>query len=58
MFDVSSNTEDKYYQRYKDFQSESAQHFKLYLEAIDFDDDGISDDVEENNFRTVEFIKV
>jgi len=58
MFDVSSNIEDKYYQRFKDYRGMHAESFKLYLQALDTDDDGEVDDFEENNFRSVEFIKV
>jgi hypothetical protein len=58
MFDVSSNTEDKWYQKFKDYRGNFSESFKLYLMAIDTDDDGEDDAIETNRYRTVEFIKV
>ena len=57
-FDVSSNVDDKWYQKYKDSKMMFGSAFKLYLQAIDTDDDGINDEAENNNFRNVVFRKV
>ncbi len=58
MFDVSSNVDDKWYQRFKDYRDMYNEAFKLFLLALDSDDDGIEDDNEANNFRTVMMVKV
>ena len=58
MFDVSSNVDDKWYQKYKDYQDEYGQAFKLYKLSLDSDDDGIEDNVEKNFYRTVRMVKV
>lgn len=58
MFDVSSEVDDKYYQRYKDYMDEFGEAFRLYLLSIDSNDDGIEDVNEKNLFRSSELIKV
>ena len=58
MFDVSSNVDDKWYQRFKDYRDMYNEAFKLYLLAIDSNDDGTEDNYEANNFRTVSLVKV
>lgn len=58
MFDVSSNVDDKWYSRFKDYRDMYSDAFKLYLMAIDENDDGEASSVEQNNFRTVTLQKV
>lgn len=58
MFDVSSETDDKYYQRYQDYLSEFAEAMRVYLLSFDSDNDGKEDIAEKNGFRTSQFIKV
>lgn len=58
MFDISSNTDDKWYGNFRDYQGMYGGAFKLYLMAIDTDDDGKDDAFEVNQIRTSRFIKV
>ena len=58
MFDVSSETDDKYYQRYNDFMDEFGEAFRLYLLNIDTDNDGVQDTHEANRIRSVSIAKV
>jgi len=58
MFDVSSNVDDKWYQKYADYKAFYGEAFKLYLLSLDFDDDGKKDPEEQNYYRTVRMQKV
>lgn len=42
-FDVSVNTDDKYYQRFRDYEGMYGMAFKLFRMSLDKDDDGIAD---------------
>ena len=58
MFDVSTNPQDKYYERYKDFIDKYAKAFDLYLLWYDSDDDGEMSQAENRNFRSVGLFKI
>lgn len=52
-FDVSSEIDDKYYQKYTDYMSQFQKAFDLYLLSIDFNDDGRENENEKRNIRAV-----
>lgn len=58
MFDVSTNSDDKWYQRFRDYQSQHADAFKLYLLWLDRDDNGKAEAEEKNFFRSIQLVKV
>lgn len=58
MFDVSTETDDKYYQKFQDYTGEFSECFRVYLLSLDSDDDGIEDSNENANFRVLSVRKV
>lgn len=57
-FDVSSEVDDKYYQRWRDYMSEYQEAMRVYYLSLDSNDDGKEQVVENRFFRTVEITKV
>jgi hypothetical protein len=57
MFEASRETDDKYYQRARDYEGTYAMAFKNYLLAIDKNDDGKKDETEASMIRSVRVIK-
>ena len=53
-FDISEQTEDKYYQRYMDYMGLFGDSFALSLKRLDTNDDGKLDVNENNNPRSIE----
>lgn len=58
MFDVSVNIDDKYYQRYRDYEGMYGAAFKLFRMSLDTDDDGKVDDVENLALNDVTVMKL
>ena len=58
MFDVSSNTDDKYYQRYRDYTGNYQMAFKLFFLSLDTNDDGVLNDGENRSVRSIGIFKV
>lgn len=58
MFDVSDNVDDKYYQRWRDYTSEYQKAFKLFFLSLDFNDDGIQNESENQHTRSIQVVKV
>jgi hypothetical protein len=56
-FDISENTDDKAYQRYKDYMGQYGSAFKLFWKSIDNDDDGVVDDGERLRARSAELVR-
>jgi hypothetical protein len=57
-FDVSENTEDKAYQRYRDYEGMYGAAFKLFYMSLDLDDDGNEDKRENLALNDVTVTKV
>lgn len=57
-FDVSENTEDKAYQRFRDYEGMYGAAFKLFRMSIDKDDDGVTDTDERLTLNDVTVTKV
>ena len=58
MFDVSSNVDDKWQSKSREYRNMFGEAFKLYILSLDFDDDGKNDNAENNFFRVSRFTKV
>ena len=58
MFDASTEIDDKYYQKHRDYMDMFGEAFKLYFLSWDKDNDGEVDTNERMGIRTSEFIKV
>lgn len=58
MFDASTEVDDKYYQKHRDYMEMFGAAFKLYFISWDKDNDGAEDINERLGIRSVEFTKV
>lgn len=58
MFDASTEVDDKYYQKHRDYMEMFGAAFKLYFISWDKDNDGTEDVNERLGIRSVEFTKV
>jgi hypothetical protein len=58
MFEASENTDDKAYQRHKDFYMKFGEAFKLFHLSLDKDDDGRTDVIENLGDNEIDLLKV
>ena len=58
MFDVSTNEDDKYYQKWRDYKGMFGESFKLYLLWLDTNNNGKLDEQEQNFNRNTRLFKV
>lgn len=55
-FDISENSDDKSYQRYKNYMGSYGKAFKLFYKSIDNNDDGVADETESLKIRSSEMV--
>lgn len=53
-FDVSVNNEDKFYQKFRDYQAMFSKAFNLYIMHLDSDDNGIAEDNRDVRINSIE----
>lgn len=56
-FDVSNETDDKSWQKYKENYSHFGSAYKLFFQSLDSDDDGVQDQSEKMKMRTLRILK-